>query len=253
MVMSQDNLTAPHPPTDVLRDFNLGRLEDDAAIAVGAHLESCDACCRLLSELPARDTFVERLRCPDAPAEGHVPPSLGCLGDYQLIREIGRGGMGVVYEAEQRSLKRRVALKVLPASVFTRPTALERFRRESRLAARLHHTNIVPVFEVGQDGDVCFYAMQLIPGRSLDRLDGRRTSGCSTRTSDTQHLSTDRDTGAGMSAATPPRGLVVQPGEARLRPAEVARIGLQVAQALAHAHARGVLHRDVKPSNLLLD
>ena len=90
------------------------------------------------------------------------------VGDYRILREIGRGGMGVVYEAEQVSLGRRVALKVLPRQVSGDRTVLERFRREARAAARLHHTNIVPVFEVGQDGDVRFYAMQFIQGQGLD-------------------------------------------------------------------------------------
>ena len=82
--------------------------------------------------------------------------------------EIGRGGMRVVYEAEQVSLGRRVALKVLPRHVAVDRMTLMRFRREARAAARLHHTNIVPVFEVGQDGDISFYAMQFIQGQSLD-------------------------------------------------------------------------------------
>src|SRR3984885_14940876 len=87
-------------------------------------------------------------------------PSLSQIGDYRILREIGRGGMGVVYEAEQISLGRRVALKVLPRRVSGDPTVQERFRREARAAGRLHHTNIVPVYEVGQDGDFRFYAMQ---------------------------------------------------------------------------------------------
>ncbi len=90
------------------------------------------------------------------------------VGDYRILREIGRGGMGVVYEAEQISLGRRVALKVLPRQASSDRMVRERFRREARAAARLHHTNIVPVYEVGQDGDVRFYAMQFIQGQGLD-------------------------------------------------------------------------------------
>jgi hypothetical protein len=92
------------------------------------------------------------------------------LGDYRILREVGRGGMGVVYEAEQVSLGRRVALKVLPHQVAHDPRALERFRREAKAAARLHHTNIVPVFEVGCEGHVAFYAMQFIQGEGLDQV-----------------------------------------------------------------------------------
>ena len=106
------------------------------------------------------------------------------VGDYRIIREIGHGGMGVVYEAEQISLGRRVALKVLPWQSSKDRTIVERFRREARASARLHHTNIVPVFEVGQDGEVLYYAMQFIQGQSLDavidelrRLRGRSPGG----------------------------------------------------------------------------
>jgi Protein kinase domain len=92
------------------------------------------------------------------------------IGDFRILREIGRGGMGVVYEAEQVSLGRRVALKVLPCHVSRDRQVQERFRREARAAARLHHTNIVPVHEVGQDGDVWYYAMQFIQGLGLDAV-----------------------------------------------------------------------------------
>jgi serine/threonine protein kinase len=97
-------------------------------------------------------------------------PVVGQIGDYRIVREIGRGGMGVVYEAEQISLRRRVALKVLPGHVAGDRKALARFRREAKAAARLHHTNIVPVFEVGQQGDLAFYAMQFIQGQGLDQV-----------------------------------------------------------------------------------
>ena len=92
------------------------------------------------------------------------------IGDYRILREIGRGGMGIVYEAEQMLLGRHVALKLLRNQVFSDRTVRERFRREARSAARLHHTNIVPVFEVGREGDLVFYAMQLIQGQGLDQV-----------------------------------------------------------------------------------
>jgi serine/threonine protein kinase/WD40 repeat protein len=101
-----------------------------------------------------------------------APPLPSQVGDYRILREIGRGGMGVVYEAEQVSLHRRVALKVLPRHVALDEKVLARFRREARSAAQLHHTNIVPVFEVGKDGDVSYYSMQFIQGHGLDRVIG---------------------------------------------------------------------------------
>jgi serine/threonine protein kinase len=102
-----------------------------------------------------------------ATGRGRVPPQ---LGEYRILREVARGGMGVVYEAVQESLGRHVALKVLPAAGLMAPTQLERFRREARAAARLHHTNIVPVFGVGEHEGVHYFAMQLIRGQSLDHV-----------------------------------------------------------------------------------
>jgi hypothetical protein len=97
-------------------------------------------------------------------------PRLGQIGDYRILREVGRGGMRVLYEAEQVSLGRRVALKVLPRQVALEPTALQRFRGEAKSAARIHHTNIVPVFEVGQDSETAYHAMQFIQGPGLDQV-----------------------------------------------------------------------------------
>src|SRR5215813_6149559 len=93
---------------------------------------------------------------------------LSQLGDYQILREVGRGGMGVVYEAQQLSLGRHVAIKVLPAHALLDPRQLGRFQREARSAARLHHTNIVPVFGVGVQDGLHYYVMQFIPGLGLD-------------------------------------------------------------------------------------
>jgi serine/threonine protein kinase len=126
--------------------------------------------------------------------------------------------MGVVYEAEQISLKRRVALKVLRFGAATDPEAMQRFQREAETVAGLHHTNIVPIHAVGCEQGVHYYAMQFIEGRSLAAV---------------------------LDEAK--RQVTL------LDPKKVARWGLQGAEALAHAHQRGVIHRDVKPSNLLLD
>ena len=99
-------------------------------------------------------------------------PEMRELGDYRILREIGRGGMGVVYEAVQQSLGRRVALKVLPREFTSTEHRLRRFEREARAAARMHHTNIVPVFEVGHEQETAYYAMQLIRGQGLDLVIG---------------------------------------------------------------------------------
>ena len=92
------------------------------------------------------------------------------LGDYRIVREIGRGGMGTVFEAVQESLGRRVALKVLPGTFALDPKRLERFRREARATARIHHPNIVPVYEVGEAEGNHYYAMEYIDGSSLEEF-----------------------------------------------------------------------------------
>ncbi|MCA9167095.1 MAG: serine/threonine protein kinase, partial [Planctomycetales bacterium] len=137
------------------------------------------------------------------------------LGDFRILHEINRGGMGIVYAAEQLSLKRQVALKVLGPGIADSPKQLDRFRRESEAIARLHHTNIVPIFGIGEDQGVHFFAMQLIDGMSLSAA--LNTPACT------------------------------------LNFRDIARIGRQVADALSYAHQHGVLHRDIKPANLLLD
>src|SRR3954463_5986727 len=99
------------------------------------------------------------------------------LGDFEIFRELGRGGMGVVYEARQVSLNRRVALKVLAGSVVLSPRAVVRFKREAEPAARLHHTNIVPVYATGDQDGTHYYAMELIEGPSLDQVIARLRRG----------------------------------------------------------------------------
>src|SRR6476620_4731663 len=107
--------------------------------------------------------------------KGSAAVPLQQLWDYQILRAVGRGGRGVVYEAQQLSLGRHVAIKVLPTHALLDPRQLGRFQREARAAAKLHHTNIVPVFGVGEQDGLHYYVMQFIPGLGLDVvLDERR-------------------------------------------------------------------------------
>src|SRR5947209_400665 len=103
------------------------------------------------------------------PGIGH-PTAGQRLGDFEIVRELGRGGMGIVYEARQVSLNRKVALKVLAAGLGLTSKAVQRFRREAEAAAKLHHTNIVPVYATGEHDGTHFYAMELIDGPSLDQV-----------------------------------------------------------------------------------
>src|SRR6516162_455816 len=123
--------------------------------------------------LPALVLMEKAKAQDDAPVQERqaiVAPPLRQLGDYQILREVGRGGMGVVYEAQQLSLGRHVAIKVLPSHALLDPRQLGRFRREARSAARLHHTNIVPVFGVGEQDGLHYYVMQFIKGPGLDTV-----------------------------------------------------------------------------------
>jgi WD40 repeat protein/serine/threonine protein kinase len=210
-------------------------------------------------------------------------PELGLLGDFRILREVGRGGMGVVYEAEQLSLHRRVAFKVLPLAGALDPRQLQRFKTEAQAAALLHHTNIVPIHAVGCERGVHYYAMQFIEGKTLaevirqlrqvEGLDetpqaeahesmptsppfkggarggslGGRTRRDSEAPRGTQGATDhqDRERPGGSQGANSTRN------RAYFR--HVADLGIQAAEALDNAHAHGVIHRDIKPANLLLD
>jgi WD40 repeat protein len=163
-------------PFEVIAESFLARFRagerPSVAEYVGRHPELADQIRDLMPSLVMieQDLSIEPAQGPkgEQPTLGPSPGHERRLGDYRILREIARGGMGVVYEAVQVSLGRRVALKVLPRHVAGDSDALERFRREAKAAARLHHTNIVPVFEVGRDGEAAYYAMQFIEGQGLD-------------------------------------------------------------------------------------
>ncbi len=173
------------------------------------------------------------------PAPPAVPPD-GTLGDFRLVREVGRGGMGVVYEAVQISLARRVALKVLPFAATLDARQLRRFENEARAAAQLHHTHVVPVYAVGCERGVHYYAMQFIDGRPLSEV--------------IAHLrQAPRPAAAGAETATGAASVTRPPTDSPAFFRTVASLGVQAADALEYAHQMGVVHRDVKPGNLILD
>jgi eukaryotic-like serine/threonine-protein kinase len=206
---------------------------------------------------------------PPGPAADELPAPeaevTGRLGDYRILRELGRGGMGVVYEAEQISLRRRVALKVLPFAAALDPKHLQRFQNEAQAAAHLHHTNIVPVYAVGCERGVHFYVMEFIEGQTLAALIAglRRPAGGAAREwaaggpAVDPHPTVPYPPARGRAAetVTPPAAALTTErspqGQAYYR--TVARLGVQAAEALEHAHQMGVVHRDVKPANLLVD
>ncbi len=210
------------------------------------------------------------------------------IGDFRLIRQVGRGGMGIVYEAQQISLHRRVALKILPFAAVLDPRQLQRFKIEAQAAAGLHHPHIVPVHSVGSDRGVHYYAMQFVDGQDLATIlkqtrlamvEGEiaeipaETRAAELRSSgDAADFDIVFDPGAGQPSAhliEHGPGASTQPhaqethrvhrlstdsfGDKRHRYRTIAELGIQAAEALDFAHQRGIVHRDIKPSNLLID
>ncbi len=234
--------------------------------------------------------FIRQASLSASPLFGHPPaveddqddPALGDLGDFRIVREVGRGGMGVVYEAVQRSLNRRVALKVLPFAAAMDPTQLRRFHTEALATAQLHHTHIVPVYSVGCEQGVHYYAMQFIEGRTLaDLIRELRQLEGKERGDGTGQAPADPVASALASAMSrespppearedfpppaaapgppgPPDGPTPAPPSGsstrdRAYFRNIARLGMEAAEALEHAHQEGIVHRDVKPANLMID
>ncbi len=221
----------------------------------------------------------------DSPAEngttsprGNIPLEdrrpFGQLGDFRLLREIGRGGMGIVYEAEQLSLQRRVAVKVLPFAAAIDAKHVLRFKNEALAAGMLNHAHIVPVYSVGNERGVHFYSMQLVDGQSLaalitelrhplagvrpDQADMVRPSVHARESIDgSAQQFTETNTGRGLHLPTD-RQFQREVSSQHMRREDrffrtTARLMWQAAEALQHAHESGIVHRDIKPANLLVD
>jgi WD40 repeat protein/serine/threonine protein kinase len=194
-----------------LEDFLSNRLPAESENHVLTHVESCTGCQQILENLTA---WGVREREPDRRESATPEPSTlpRQIGQYSLIRELGQGGMGVVYLAEQVNLKRLVALKVIRHGVNATPDEVNRFCAEAEAVARLQHPNIVQIYEVGSEQGVHYLALEYVNGRNLDEL----------------------------VAGTPQE------------PPAAARITATLARAVQHAHERGILHRDLKPANILI-
>jgi serine/threonine protein kinase len=227
-----------HPTPQELTAFGLGKLPEHAAAAVAAHLESCPACRKAVAGVPP-DSFLEKVRAagPDGssfppalarpatsqspagrPAKAvvpcpDVPPELARHPKFLILRELGRGGMGVVYQARQTVMNRPVVIKVINRALLDQPGALDRFHREVQAAAQLSHPNIVTAYDAEQAGELHMLVMEFVPGQSLAEV---------------------------LEKKGP---LPVENACYYMR---------QVALGLQHAHERGLVHRDIKPSNLIL-
>src|SRR5438105_970312 len=224
---------AIHPSSEELSAYGLGKLPEDALANLASHLETCADCRRTVENLPP-DSFVGKIRkanpsgttvlpaatqgLPDqaiqsAASPANVPPELASHTKYRIVRELGRGGMGIVYLAVQTIMDRPVAIKVMNRNVLEHPDALPRFQGEVRAAARLDHPNIVRAYDADQVGNLHLLVMEFVEGASLaQRLEQK---------------------------GPPPIG----PACNYIR---------QAALGLQHAFEQGMVHRDIKPQNLMV-
>ena len=220
-------MTASHPTTEQLRAFALGQLDPSESSFIERHVETCVDCCLVLNEVPDDDVLKmlkqgDALRNSEAAgvspgddemARGQIPLALQQHARYRVIKVLGDGGMGVVYQAEHRLMARMVALKVINRRLLSNPLAVERFRREFKAAARLTHPNIVVAHDAEEAGGLHFLVMEFVDGVSLAQYVERRGP---------------------------------------LPVATACFFIRQAALGLQHADRRGMVHRDIKPQNLML-
>lgn len=249
---------APDPAPDEELDSVLGEitrvLESGERIDTESYVE------RYPALAPELKRFFKTRRLEAGDRETGLSPG-SVIDDFRIVREIGRGGMGVVYEAEQLSLGRRVALKVLPPGLLAGKSTVDRFRREASAVARLSHPRIVAVHGLSQHGAIAYLAMEFVAGLDLaeiiDRLRTARTHGRRFVLISGPHVDQDIATwakGRKLMGTLPddPRlgeGIVI---DLRNYAPMAAAIAADAADALAHAHAHKIIHRDIKPGNLLL-
>jgi serine/threonine protein kinase len=258
-----------------------GDLGDAELRGIHEHFATCSDCRTTLarsksanSPLPkqtpkassaAMETIANQAAVDTSPA-AKVPAFLPKIDGYRITGVLGQGGMGIVYRAIQTNLNRAVALKVLPAMVGSAsPSAVQRFRREATAAARLHHTNIVPIYDFGESHDAYYYAMELIEGHPLNELintfaQQNISTASPARLTTVLHQSTTGTPVAGMaekadgSSVSPSSGALTSSSTGRGRAyfQQVARWMADAAEALHYAHGQGIVHRDIKPGNLIL-
>jgi tRNA A-37 threonylcarbamoyl transferase component Bud32 len=218
-----------HPSAQALALFGHGKLSQAQAATVAAHLETCAGCRQAVASLPP-DSFLGKVQAAKpggtvlpsnapklktvaaAPVPG-VPPELANHPKFRILRELGKGGMGVIYLAEHRVMEKQVALKVISPAVLDNPDALARFQAEVRAAGKLDHQNIARAYDADQAGDLHFLVMEFVEGQSLAQLLEKK----------------------GPLSAT-----------------AACHCACQAALGLQHAFEKGMAHRDIKPQNLML-
>ena len=221
--------TGKHPAREVLEAFGLGKLDDASATEVGHHLETCVDCTRQVAEVSS-DSLIDQLRKANrsdgTPASGKgmapiatpalpasVPVELQNNPQYEILRELGAGGMGVVYLAKNKLMERLEVLKVISTGMMRKAGAFDRFLQEIRSAAALNHDNVVKAYSALQLGDLLVFAMEYVEGEDLSKV--VKTQG-------------------------------------PLPIANACLYARQVALGLQHAHEKNMVHRDIKPHNLIL-